>query len=343
VETRSSPTPRAGGAPPGPAPLADPLTAPAGRPAPPTIRTITHEGLTWVDICPPGAAEIAWLQAHYPTFHALHFDDVLSHRQRPKLDVRAGYVFLVTHFPLVDPRTRVPTVGEVDIFLGPDYVITAHAGHLKPLLGLFDRVRDIPQTRAEVMGAGALYLLYAILDPLVDSCFPLLQTINAQIAQAEKRIFGGENHQTVYEVALIRRDIIAFRHVVRPELAVIGDLKHWAGKQLPPAGGDLSEQFSDLNDHLAKIVDILDDQKDVIEGLNDTNNALTNAHINKVIRVLTIFSVILLPLSLIAGIYGMNFQSLPMETDPSGFWFTIAAMAVVAVVMLAFFKLQRWL
>jgi magnesium transporter len=343
VDTRLSPTPPVDGAPTVAAPPPAGPPAPAGRPAPATIRTITHAGLTWVDICPPGTAEIAWLQAHYPAFHALHFDDVLSHRQRPKLDVRAGYVFLVTHFPLLDPRTRVPSVGEVDIFLGPDYVITAHSGNLKPLLGLFDRVRDIPQTRAEVMSAGALYLLYLILDPLVDSCFPLLQTINEQIADAEKRIFGGENHRTVYEVALIRRDIIAFRHVIRPEMGVIGDLKHWASKHPPPTGEDLNEQFSDLNDHLAKIVDILDDQKDVIEGLNDTNNALTNAHINKVIRVLTIFSVILLPLSLIAGIYGMNFQSLPMETDPSGFWFTIAAMVIVAAIMLAFFKLQRWL
>ena len=296
-----------------------------------------------VDICRPGHTEIAWLQAHYPAFHALHFDDVLSHYQRPKLDVRAEYLFLVTHFPLYDPQARTTVASEIDLFVGADYVITTHAGQLKPLLGLFDRARDIAPTRAEIMSHGPLYLIYMILDPLVDSCFPLVQQTEEQMQRVEARIFGGDNYHVVYDISALRRDLIALRHVLRPEAGVIADLERWAHKHAANGDEDFSEHFDDLHDHLMKIVELLDNQKDVIEGLNDTNNSLINAHINNVIKVLTIFSVVLLPLSLIAGIYGMNFAVLPLEANPDGFWFTMVVMIVVATIMLLYFKLRRWI
>jgi magnesium transporter len=317
--------------------------APLGAPASPKINTLTHAGLTWVDIREPGAPEIAWLRVHYPTFHALHFEDVLSHYQRPKLDVRPDYLFMVAHFPFVKPQTRAIVVSEVDLFIGPDYIITAHAAHLLPLRGLWDRVRDIPETRAAVLSGGPAYLLYMILDPLVDCCFPLLHQLDEKIEHVEDLIFGGDVRQTVYEISALRRDIIAFRHVIRPEVSVFVTLEGWARAHPPPTGEDFGEHFSDLNDHLAKIVGTLDDQKDVIEGLNDTNNSLTNAHINNVIKLLTIFSVILLPMSVIASIYGMNFDVLPGEKNPYGFWITMAAMIAVASAMLVYFKWRRWM
>ena len=120
-------------------------------------------------------------------------------------------------------------------------------------------------------------------------------------------IFSENVRQTVYEISLIRRDIIAFRRMIKPQISVIAGLDRRAVALAPLLGEDLSEYFGDLNDHLAKIWDTLEDYKDVIEGLSDTNNSLTNTRINDVIKVLTILSVILLPLTLVSGIYGMNF------------------------------------
>jgi magnesium transporter len=307
------------------------------------IRTVQQGALTWIDMQRPGQAEIEWLQAHYPGFHPLHFDDITSRIQRPKLDERDDYLFLVLHFPVYNKITRLTTASEVDIFAGPGYVITVHSGHLRPLLRLFDQARDDPDVRATVMGRGAGFLLYTIIDKLVDYCFPILNKIDQNIEQVEDVIFSENARETVQEISLIRRDIIAFRRVIKPQISVIASLDRRAQALLPLLGEDLSEYFGDLNDHLAKIWDTLEDYKDVIEGLSDTYNSLTSTRINDVIKVLTILSVILLPLTLVSGIYGMNFQVLPGAEHPYGFWITLGIMALIVLLMLAYFKFRRWI
>ena len=144
-----------------------------------------------------------------------------------------------------------------------------------------------------------------------------LNKIDQNIEQVEDMIFSENARQTVQEISLIRRDIIAFRRVIKPQIAVIASLDRRAVALRHLLGEDLSEYFSDLNDHLAKIWDTLEDYKDVIEGLSDTYNSLTNTRINDVIKVLTILSVILLPLTLVSGIYGMNFAVLPAPSIPT--------------------------
>ena len=146
------PTPR-------PAP-AGPDGAPAARPAVLDIRTAEANGLTWVDIQRPGRAEIEWLRQHYPGFHPLHLDDIISRIQRPKLDERDDYLFLVLHLPVYNKITRLTTASEVDIFAGPGFLITVHSGHLRPLLRLFDQTRDEPRCGRRVLRRGSGYLLY---------------------------------------------------------------------------------------------------------------------------------------------------------------------------------------
>jgi magnesium transporter len=307
------------------------------------IRQVQHSPVTWYDVQRPGQAEIAWLQAHYPNFHPLHFDDIVSRIQRPKLDERSDYLFMVLHFPVFNKITRLTTASEVDIFAGPGYVITVHSGHLRPLMRLFDQVRDDADTRATLLGRGSGFLLYTLVDKLVDYCFPILNKIDQNVEQVEDMIFSENMRQTVYEISLLRRDIIAFRRIIKPQISVIAGLERRSVVLTPLFGEDLSEYFSDLNDHLAKIWDTLEDYKDVIEGLSDTNNSLTSTRINDVIKVLTILSVVLLPLTLLSGIYGMNFDVLPLRENPYGFWITLGAMVVVVVLMLAYFKLRKWI
>ncbi len=307
------------------------------------IRTVQHSTLTWFDVQRPGQAEIEWLQAHYPGFHPLHFDDITSRIQRPKLDERDDYIFLVLHFPVYNKITRLTTASEVDIFAGPGYLITVHSGHLRPLLRLFNQTRDDAEQRAAVLGRGSGYLLYMMIDKLVDYCFPILNKIDQNIEQVEDAIFSENARQTVQEISLIRRDIIAFRRVIKPQISVIAGLDRRAQALIPLLGEDLSEYFGDLNDHLAKIWDTLEDYKDVIEGLSDTYNSLTSTRINDVIKVLTILSVILLPLTLVSGIYGMNFAILPGSEHPYGFWITLAIMGLIVLAMLAYFKFRHWI
>ena len=302
------------------------------------ISTVTHNGITWIDIVHPGEPEIEWLRRHYD-FHPLHLEDTLSKLQRPKIDDADDYIFLVLHFPVYSKLVRVTTPSEVDIFVGPNYFITAHTGALKPLVRMFKQCQEDPNARAAIMGRSTGYLLYLVISKLVEYCFPILNKINTNIEQVEDEIFEERVRQTVYEISVIRRDVIAFRRIIKPLIPVIASLER---KQRPFLREDMEEYFGDISDHLSKIWDTLEDYKEVIEGLSDTINSLTSNRINEIIKVLTIISVILLPLTLISGIYGMNIE-LPAMSHPLAFEMVIGIMALVIISMLAFFRWKKWI
>ncbi len=320
-------------------------TRPRGVALPPTpahrmlnVRSIRHRNMVWVDIIHPGEPEIQWLRAHY-NFHPLHLDDTLSKIQRPKVDVTEGYVFIVMHFPVYSKLARVTTPSEVDIFVGRDYVITAHQGNLRPLIRFFNQCLEDPQARAQAMERSTPYLVYLILDKLVDYCFPILNKIAANIEQVEDSIFEENVRRTIQEISIIRRDIIAFRRIIKPLLPVVANLDR---KLQPFAQEDMEEYFGDILDHLNKIWDTLEDYKEVIEGLSDTINSLTSNRINEIIKVLTLISVILLPLTVISSIYGMNI-SLPAQEHPYAFEMVVGVMLLVIISMLAFFRWRKWI
>jgi magnesium transporter len=310
---------------------------PAGA-RPPNIRRIMHNGITWVDIINPGQAEIEWLRANYD-FHPLHLDDTLSKIQRPKIDDDEEYTFIVMHLPIYNRIVRVTTPSEVDIFVGSNFVVTAHAGNLKPLMRLFSQCIEDPAFGASVIGRSTGYLLYEIVDRLVNYCFPILNRIDQNIEQVEDEIFGERVRHTIQEISIIRRDIIAFRRITKPLIPVISSLER---KQRPFLNIDTEEYFGDIADHLSKIWDTLEDYKENIEGYSDTLTSLTNNRLNDIIKVLTMISVILLPLTLIASIYGMNIP-LPFQDDPLAFVIIIGIMIAVMLAMLAFFRWRKWI
>lgn len=302
------------------------------------IQSISHNDITWVNLVHPGEAEIEWLQKTYG-FHPLHLDDTLSKIQRPKIDDEDNYTFIVMHFPVYSKLVSVTISSEVDIFVGANFVITAHAGNLKPLTRLFKQCAEDSGLRAKAMGRSTGYLLYTVVDKLVDYCFPILNKIDLNIEQVEDDIFEEHVRQTIQQISIIRRDVIAFRRIVKPLMPVIGSLER---KSRPFLNEDVEDYFGNIADHLGKIWDTLEDYKEVIESLSDTMSALTNNRINEIIKVLTMISVILLPLTLISGIYGMNVD-LPIANHPLAFGIVIGSMIVVVVGMLAFFRWRKWI
>lgn len=304
----------------------------------PSTKSLVWQKLTWIDIERPTEEETKYLAERYP-FHPLDLDDCLSKTQNPKIDEYEQYLFMVFHFPVFKPQARVTTPSQVSIFVGEDYLITLHQGDLKPLVSLFKACQAGEKARAESMGRSSGYLLYLILDRLVNYCFPILYKIGDNIEAVEDRIFGEGPHGTVRDVAVLRRDIISFRRIIRPqtEAAELLEQKEW-----PILKEDPDVYFGDIADHLRKIRDTLEDYKEVVEGLSDTNNTLTSFRINEVIRILTIISTIMLPLTLVASILGMNIYPMPIDS-PTAFIGIIAAMLVIIVGMLAFFRSRRWI
>ena len=303
------------------------------------IEQIKHGKVTWLDIVQPTARETEYLSAHYP-FHPLDLDDCISRIQRPKIDKYETYLFMVLHFPVYNKEARVTTASQVSIFIGEDYLITLHTGALKPLAKLFVDCQANEKARQEYMGRSPSYLLYCILDRLINYCFPILYKIVDNIENVEDDIFAEGKRQTVKELSILRRDVIAFRRIIKPQTEVFELLEN---EDWPVIKVDPEVYFGDIADHARKIQDTLDDYKDVVEGLNDTNNTLYSFRTNQVIRVLTIISTIMLPLSVIAGFLGMNIW--PFTDGPS--WPTLVAIVLVMLVitggMLWVFRHKRWI
>jgi magnesium transporter len=247
---------------------------------------------------------------------------------------------MVLHFPVYNKEARVTTPSQVSIFIGDDYLITLHTGSLKPLAKLFVDCSTNEKSRQEYMGRSSSFLLYCILDRLINYCFPILYKIGENIENVEDEIFAENSRQTVKELSIFRRDVIAFTRIIKPQTEVFELME---SEDWPVIKVDPEVYFGDIADHSRKIQDTLDDYKDVVEGLNDTNNTLYSFRTNQVIRVLTIISTIMLPLSVIAGFLGMNIW--PFTDGPS--WPTLVAIIAVMLVitggMLWVFRHKRWI
>ncbi|HEX5504129.1 MAG TPA: magnesium transporter CorA family protein, partial [Thermomicrobiales bacterium] len=315
-------------------------------PAPPaaagTVGVLEYGGVRWINVERPTADAVAYLREHFH-FHELDLEDVLDTLQLPKLDEYADYLFLVVQFPVHSKLTRVTTSTEVDIFAGRDYVITLHDARLKPLVRLFDEAERSAERRADLLGAGAGLLLYRILEQLIDYGFPIARRILQHIEAIDAMIFEPNALRTVQEIATVRRDVIACRRIIKPQVAVLGQLEQATPRVFGRDPDDeLRHYFGDLADRIGKLWDILEDAREVVEALSSTADSLTSHRLNQVIKILTIFSVVMLPLTLISSIYGMNVP-LPYEQHPLSFALLLVSMAAIAATMVAFFRWRRWL
>jgi len=307
------------------------------------LESLTWGDLTWVNIEGPTEREIEYLAQHYP-FHPLDLDDCLSRIQRPKIDEYKDYLFLVFHFPVFSKEARVTTRGQVSVFIGQNYLITLHKGELKPLVKLFRECQIDEESQQENFSQGSAYLLYRIIDRLVDYCLPILSKIGENIERAEDNIFAASGRpKAVEDISVLRRDIISFRRIIWPMRAVIGSLEPKIRRFTQM---DLGVYFGDTVDHIDKIWDGLDEYKEVIEGLHSTHDSLVSNRVNDILRVLTILATIGTVLTVIASFYGMNIV-LPGGASLGGSPYSWAILLVIMLAimgaMLFYFHRKRWL
>jgi magnesium transporter len=320
-------------------------TAALGSPAPeqprkPNVEEIAGEGLRWIKIERPSQLEWGWLEEHYD-FHALDLEDVLSRNQRPKIDEYPDYLFIVLHFPVFDPAVGRLNAGELDIFVGPDFLLTIPNQPLQPVEYLFERCRQNERLREQIFSKGSGYLLYRIVDDSFDYCFPMLRKIGNKLDAVEEEIFSGRGEEVVRDISNVKQEIINFRKVIRPQRSVLRDLENVKQRFLAP-DIDLEIYFDDIVDAHERIWDMLENYKEVVEALEETNESVISHRVNDILRVLTAISVIVLPLTLIASVWGMN-VGVPGEGDSEAFWAVVGAMVALLVGMLAWFRRRGWL
>jgi magnesium transporter len=305
-----------------------------------SIFRLTSNRTTWVNIVRPTVQDVEALRRLYPYFHPLNLEDVLSRIERPKTDDGNDYLFVVMHFPVWDEGLRLTRSAEVDFFVGRGYLVTVHDGSLKPLQQLYELCQNSEEERHKLLGGSASHAFYVVVDKLVDYCFPILRKIDSNLRAIEEGIFSAEGSSIIRDIALLRRDVIALRRIIRQQVPILENLER---VERPIIQEDLDEYFGDIVDHIHRLRDIIDEDFEIINGLSDTADTLISHRLNSVIRILTIFSVIMLPLTLISSIYGMNLQMLPFADHPNAFLLVNGLMVTIAIAMLIYFRLRKWL
>jgi magnesium transporter len=299
---------------------------------------LSHNGLTWIHLDAPDTERATALAERFG-WHALDVEDVLSKRQRPKIDDYPGYLFGVLHFPVYDKTVQRLNAAELDLFLGPDYLVTLPTVELLPVTRLFHRCQDDEALRDALFGKGSGYLLYHVLDDLFDYCFPILDKIGHKLDRFEDEMFEGRSEEIVRDISNVKQEIISYRKIIKPERSTLRVLERHTERFLPE---NLELYFDDIVDAAERIWDLLDNYKEVVEALEDTNESVISHRQNDVLRILTIFSVTMLPLTLITGLFGMNVH-FPGFASAEAFWAIMGAMVVVLVGMIGFFRYKRWL
>jgi magnesium transporter len=305
-----------------------------------TTRIIEHPQVTWTDIVIPTEEDISALGSRYPQFHPLNLHDCLSEFEFPKLDPHEDYIFVVLHLPYYDGDERVSRRSEVDFFVAQGVFVTVHDGKLRQLNQLFETIQSDQALRDSLMQRGAAYFLHEIIQRMIAKCYPMLQRVNENIRHIEDNLFKDDTQHILREVAVTRRNIIALRHILRPQVDVTQMLESgdWAFIQR-----ELNFYWGDIGDQLMHLRAMLDEQFEVITSLSDTIDTLAAHRMDEVLRVLTIITLLTVPLTVLSTIFGMNFEYPYAEWHVPLFLFIILVGITLTILVIWYLRRRRWL
>lgn len=308
---------------------------------PKNIKIIEDNKYTWVNVDRADLRGMDYLNQNFH-FNELDLKDCPPPIQRPKLIERPNYLFAILLFPIYNRRKRTIEAAEVDFFIGSDFFVTVHNGELEPLTHFFEECQKFEGVRSRYFEGNPANLIYELMNRLVLYCFPILNHIGLDIDNIERSIFDGEQKRMLSEILLIKQNIVSFRKSMQAHKNIIKKLteempRHYRTDLLDP-------QFKSLVEYTKEIWDLLENYRETIEALQQTNESLISFRLNQIMKTLTIFSVIVFPLTLLSSIFGMNtVDGMPWTTDPLGFWKVIIVMLIGTVGMLLFFKRKKWL
>jgi len=303
------------------------------------MQIIKAKKLIWIDIKKPKEEDVEWLKKNFD-LHPLVLKEILPPIDYPKLENYGNYLFITLFYPYFDRKTFSTLPFELDIIVGKNYLITLHYKDIVPLKAIFDRCNLYEDIREEYTDEGAVELLYRIIQGILSACFPKLSHIKQNIDEIEKAIYRKEYQQTVNKISLVKRDIIGFQRIITPQKLVLQKLV----AEIPKIFGEkFIPYYHNLLSLYEQVRGILNTQSQTLNALDSTNQSLLTTRTNEIIKTLTIFSVIVFPLTLLAAIFGMNTTYLPFVGSPYDFWIISGIMVGATIFMLAIFKLKKWI
>lgn len=303
------------------------------------IKTLTYKNFRWLLITDPSETEIKFLKKSYP-FHPLNLEDYLSKTQSPKIDRYRYYTLVVLDIPYFDQKEEKIKVAEVDFFIGPDYLVYLNDSNLPLVEEIFARCQRSPKTLKNFLGRGPAFCFYRLADLLVDLFFPILDKLGVEIEVIDQNIWETPQKAVVAEISLLRRNTVVLQTIVKPTIPIFEKLEKGEFENL---NKEMANLWGNILDHLQKIWERAEDERELIEGLSTSNESLLSYKTNEIIKILTIFSAVLLPLTLLASIYGMNIVGLPLASHPLSLVLIILFMLGISGGMFFYFKVKKWL
>ena len=297
------------------------------------METLKMGRLKWHHIINPNDEDFEFLKNLH--FHPLDIEDCKSQNQRPKIDIYDDYYFLILHFPNFDKQNLFIKTKEVKIFWGEDYIISIEKSNwvTSRLFAEFkerDATFDIDTSDA---------LLYRILEKLMTEAIYLLLKVGLDLELINRELFGNKQVKIIERISITRRNIILINTILKPQLRVFH--KFETG-QVKGFADNMEDYWGNILDYYQKMWDMTEDYEDLIEGLSKTFDSMQTNKTNEIMKILTLISSIILPLTFVTSLYGMNVR-LPLEETPTAFWILLVGMGVLSIAMIIFFKRRKWM
>ena len=308
-----------------------------------SIKKIDFKNFSWINISKPAKEDIEKLGVDYG-FHPLDLADCIAPSYRSKIDIYKNYTFIVLLFPVYNYQTQEITATELDVFISNKYLITIHRDELKIFNDFFNLCQITPSQKQKYTDKSPERLFYEILNRLYIYLFPMVDHLVKDCDLIEKAIFSGSEQKMIYEILIIRRNITdvrkmaqVYKNILKKAITEFKDNSLYVMNKT-----DI--YFESLIDATKEIWDMLENLKERIEALQQTNESQISFKLSNTMKILTVISVITLPITLLATIFGMSLiSSMPLYTNPFGFWYVLTGMAAVLSVMLIVFRKKGWL
>jgi magnesium transporter len=333
------------------------------------IPTVTHNGLSFINLSKPTATQMEFLNKNFG-FSMLNLEDYLYKTQIPKIEIYKDYSLVVMDVPYIEkvkkdvvagnkpvqipnvlsnkaslptfpklPRRKRISVGEVDFFIGKDYIVVLHDEKTAQIDDLFEMCKITEKHRNELMGQGAVFLFYRIIDVLVDSAFSYVEDITNSIDFIDRQLDESKS-SLIEDISMTRRNIVVFESMIKPALPIFADLEKGKYSKL---NGEMMPYWSNILDHLQKIWERLEDNKELIQGIASSHESILSNRNNELVKFFTIITSISFPFVIVNNLYSMNVKGLPFAEQPWIVYILFLVIFAGGISIIAYFKHKDWL
>lgn len=303
------------------------------------ISRYTYKDLVWVDVLSPTPEEVRLLMDEF-NIHPLVAEELLVPTLRSKVDLYHDFIYLILHFPTISHKHDGGRDQEIDFIIGNKFIITAHYDFVDQLHEFSKEFEVNSILEKSNIGDHSGFILFYILKDLYKMLDGELEHISHDFNEIQAKIFSGNERDMVNSISHLNRDLLNFKQILRPHKEVLESFEIAGTKFF---GVDFSYYLHTIVGEFYKISSILDGHRETLLDLRDTNDSLLTTKTNDIMKLLTVMSFTMLPLSFVAAIFGMNTTHMPIVGQPNDFWILLGAMVIAGVFLAGFFRFRKWL